>query len=155
MTVCDSMYCSVTNSTVVCTQCTSFNHQLCESPIEGNHMQYIYVGFGALTLPSCPMYLHLSTYIPAPIHSSSPHSFIHLPPPIASLFPFCAPPLPLSPSCPPRALPSFSPQDTVFEELLKRLSEEEQEEMGLQYYDSDVHKASSTLPCFARKVNTL
>ena len=27
--------------------------------------------------------------------------------------------------------------------------------MGLQYYDSDVHKASFTLPCFARKVDTL
>lgn len=45
-------------------------------------------------------------------------------------------------------------QDTVFEEPVRRLSEEEQEKMGLQYYDSDVHKASFTLPRFARKVNT-
>ena len=48
---------------------------------------------------------------------------------------------------------SFS-QDTVFEEPIRRLSEEEQEEMGLQYYDSDVHKAAFTLPRFARKVDT-
>ena len=27
--------------------------------------------------------------------------------------------------------------------------------MGLQYYDSDVHKASFTLPRFAKKVDTL
>ena len=43
----------------------------------------------------------------------------------------------------------------MFEDPLRRLSEEEQEEMGLQYYDSDVHKASFTLPRFARKVDTL
>ena len=43
----------------------------------------------------------------------------------------------------------------MFEEPLRRISEEEQEEMGLQYYDSDVHKASFTLPRFARKVDTL
>ena len=46
------------------------------------------------------------------------------------------------------------PQDTVFENPVRRLSEEEQEEMGLKYYDSDVHKASFTLPRFARKVDT-
>ena len=42
----------------------------------------------------------------------------------------------------------------MFEEPVRRLSEEEQEEMGLQYYDSDVHKAAFTLPRFARKVDT-
>ena len=50
---------------------------------------------------------------------------------------------------------SLSLQDTEFENPVQRLSEEEQEEMGLQYYDSDVHKASFTLPRFARKVDTL
>ena len=43
----------------------------------------------------------------------------------------------------------------MFEDPLRRLSEEELEEMGLQYYDSDVHKASFTLPRFAKKVDTL
>ena len=43
----------------------------------------------------------------------------------------------------------------MFEEPLRRLSEEEQEEMRLRYYDSDVHKGSFTLPRFARKVDTL
>ena len=43
----------------------------------------------------------------------------------------------------------------MFENPLRRISEEEQEEMGLRYYDSDVHKASFTLPRFARKVDTL
>ena len=43
----------------------------------------------------------------------------------------------------------------MFEDPLRRISEEEQEEMGLQYYDSDVHKASFILPRFARKVDTL
>ena len=46
------------------------------------------------------------------------------------------------------------PQDTVFENPVQRLSEEEQEEMGLKYYDSDIHKAAFTLPRFARKVDT-
>ena len=39
----------------------------------------------------------------------------------------------------------------MFEEPLRRLSEEEQEEMGLRYYDSDVHKG----PRFTKKVDTL
>ena len=43
----------------------------------------------------------------------------------------------------------------MFENPVQRLSEEEQEEMRLRYYDSDVHKGSFTLPRFARKVDTL
>jgi len=47
------------------------------------------------------------------------------------------------------------PQDTVFEDPLRKLSEEEEEEMGLKYYDSDVHKAAFTLPRFTRKVGAV
>ena len=72
-----------------------------------------------------------------------PFSSSHHPCPFLLLSP--TPPLILS-SPPPL------PQNTMFEDPLRRLSEEEQEEMGLQYYDSDVHKASFTLPRFARKV---
>ena len=75
-----------------------------------------------------------------------PFSSSHHPCPFLLL----SPTLPLVLSSPPPL-----PQYTVFEDPLRRLSEEEQEEMGLQYYDSDVHKASFTLPRFARKVDTL
>ena len=62
-------------------------------------------------------------------------------------------PLPFSPL--PHSSPRPLPQDMVFEIPLRRLSEEEQEEMGIQYYDSDVHKAPFTLPRFAKKEDTL
>ena len=79
-----------------------------------------------------------------------------------AMVPVVYPPLPYTflPSSLPCFLPlrlfsSPLPQDTVFEEPVRRLSEEELEEMGLRYYDSDVHKGSFTLPRFARKVDTL
>ncbi len=43
-------------------------------------------------------------------------------------------------------------QETVFEEPLRKLSESEVEEMGLKYYNSDVHRAAFVLPQFAKKV---
>jgi len=43
----------------------------------------------------------------------------------------------------------------VFEDPLRKLSEEEEEEMGMKYYDSDVHKAAFTLPRFTRKVGAV
>ena len=46
-------------------------------------------------------------------------------------------------------------QDTVFEDPVRKLSAEEEEEMGLKYYDSDIHKAAFTLPRFTRKVGTV
>ncbi len=40
----------------------------------------------------------------------------------------------------------------MFEEPLRKLSESEVEEMGLKYYNSDVHRAAFVLPQFAKKV---
>ena len=40
----------------------------------------------------------------------------------------------------------------MFERPLRKLTEQEAEDMNLQYYDSSVHVASFELPRFARKV---
>ena len=40
----------------------------------------------------------------------------------------------------------------MFERPLRTLTEQEAEDMNLQYYDSSVHVASFELPRFARKV---
>jgi len=46
-------------------------------------------------------------------------------------------------------------QDTVFEKPLRVLSEAEVEDMGLKYYNSDVHRAAFVLPQFAKKVRCM
>ena len=46
-------------------------------------------------------------------------------------------------------------QDTVFEEPLRVLSEAQVEDMGLKYYNSDVHRATFVLPQFAKKVRCI
>ena len=111
---------------------------------------------GALTLPFCPVYIHSS--FPSLLLANSHHVL----PTCFSLLLLC----PSTFSPPPTSHPfaflpllflssTLSSQDTVFKEPLSRLSEEEQEEMGLRYYDSDIHRGSFTLPHFARKVHTL
>ena len=47
----------------------------------------------------------------------------------------------------------FNGQDTVFEQPVRTLSEAQVEEMGLKYYNSDVHKAAFMLPQFVKKVS--
>ena len=44
-------------------------------------------------------------------------------------------------------------QDTVFEQPVRTLSEAQVEEMGLKYYNSDLHKAAFVLPQFVKKVS--
>ena len=46
-------------------------------------------------------------------------------------------------------------QDTVFEEPLRVLSEAQVEDMGLKYYNSDVHRATFVLPQFAKKARCM
>ena len=45
---------------------------------------------------------------------------------------------------------TFCDQDTVFEQPVRTLSEAQVEEMGLKYYNSDVHKAAFALPQFVK-----
>ena len=44
---------------------------------------------------------------------------------------------------------------TNFKEPLRIFSEEEKEEMNLQYYDENVHRAAFILPRFVQKVNSV
>lgn len=41
-------------------------------------------------------------------------------------------------------------QETKFEEPLKRFTEQELKQMGLRYYNTDIHKAAFILPQFAK-----
>ena len=45
-------------------------------------------------------------------------------------------------------------QDTNFRDPVHALSEEEVENLGLRYYNKEVHKAAFVLPQFAKKVET-
>ena len=146
----------------MCTQYMLFGHQL------HNHMnrqlrgfiksQYTCIGFGAFTLFTLSILFHIYS---CPIHSSIPTPFpLSISHQLASLFPF--PPLPhLSSrplSSPPLTLSSFSlpplfsfplsPSFLLRTQCLRIQCrncqiKEEQEEMGLRYYDNDIHKTSS------------
>ena len=48
---------------------------------------------------------------------------------------------------------TFCDQETVFEQPVRTLSEAQVEEMGLEYYNSDVHKAAFAVPQFVKKVS--
>ena len=47
----------------------------------------------------------------------------------------------------------FCGQDTVFEKPLRTLSEAQVKEMGLKYYNSDIHRAAFALPEFVKEVS--
>ena len=151
----------------MCTQYILFGHQL------HNHMnrqlrgfiksQYTCIGFGAFTLFTLSILFHIYS---CPIHSSTPTPFpLSISHQLASLFPFS----PLSPSLlyptsllahslpllllfpPSLLLPFFlslSPPPSFSGQCLRIQCrdfqiKEEQEEMGLRYYDNDIHKTSS------------
>lgn len=45
-------------------------------------------------------------------------------------------------------------QELVLSEPTRTLTEEEVEQLQLQYYNTDVHRAAFTLPQFVKKVHT-
>ena len=45
-------------------------------------------------------------------------------------------------------------QELVLSEPTRTLTEEEVEQLQLQYYNTDVHRAAFTLPQFVQKVHT-
>lgn len=58
----------------------------------------------------------------------------------------------MGPESPPLTAPVPGPQSTNFREPVQQLTQKQVEQMGLKYYNSDVHRAAFVLPEFARKV---